>query len=106
MNKPKNEINEKENIINNNSLELNMNNEIKVDISSNNSNNWDSLKNDLKQPENLFIKVLSELNSNSSNIILNYLSIKELINLTGVNHSTKLLLEKYFPLRLKIEYDD
>ena len=42
MNKPKNEINEKENIINNNSLELNMNNEIKVDISSNNSNNWDS----------------------------------------------------------------
>ena len=106
MNKQNNEMNNKENNINNNSIELHVNSELKINISSNNSNYLNSSKKDENNTKPIFIKVLSELNQKSPNIILNYLSIKELIILSGVSHSIKSLIEKYFPLRLKIEYDD
>ena len=56
--------------------------------------------------QSLLIKVLSELNSNNGINILHYLQIKELIQLTNICHSLKSIIEeKYFPLRLKIDYD-
>ena len=54
-------------------------NEIQTNISIPIPNYYDSSNKNEEQSEILLIKVLSELNSNSKNNILNYLSIKELL---------------------------
>ena len=48
-------------------------------------------------------QILLEANTSS---ILNYLLIPELSKLSGVNQRIKLIIQKYYPLRLKIQYDD
>ena len=106
MNNSENNVQQNENNTNNNNKELKLNNEIQTNISIPIPNYYDSSNKNEEQSEILLIKVLSELNSNSKNNILNYLSIKELIELSVVNRAMKLILDKYYPIRLIIEYDD
>ena len=106
MNNSENNVQQNENNTNNNNIELKLNNEIQTNISIPIPNYYDSSNQNEEQSEILLIKVLSELNSNSKNNILNYLSIKELIELSVVNRAMKLILDKYYPIRLIIEYDD
>ena len=50
----------------------------------------------------LFQLILAE----NPTLILNYLITSELSILRGTNKSIKLLIEKYYPIRLKIQYED
>ena len=52
-----------------------------------------------------FINILSELNNNNNNNIFNYLQLKDLILLSEASKAIKSLIEKYYPIRLKIEYN-
>ena len=105
MNISKNEVNESENNINNNN-ELSINNNIKTNILDSEEIYFSSLVQTEKNIEIKFFKVLSELNSKASNNILNYLQIKDLILLTEISSKIKSIIEKYYPIRLKIEYND
>ena len=106
MNNSENIIKKNENNTNSNNKELYLNNEIKTNISLPLINIHDSINQNENQSENLFINILTELNSNFGNHILNYLSIKELITLSLVNQSVKSIIEKYYQKRLEIEYND
>ena len=106
MNKPENNVQQNENNTNNNNIEINLNNGIQTNISIPIANYYDSSNQNEKQSDILLIKVLSELNSNSKNNILDYLSLTELIGLNVLNRAMKLIIEKYYPNRLIIEYND
>ena len=106
MNISENVGKQNENNNNKDKSELNSNYEIPTNSSIPLINYYDSINKNEKPSEILFIKILNELNSNSSNNILNYLSIKELVVLSVVNRSIKAITENYFPIRLKIEYND
>ena len=87
---------------NNNSFELNIENNTEINISKPITKCLPSL-NEIEKTEPLFVKVLKEPNQNN---VLNYLQIKELFLLSGVCQSIRAIIEKYYILRLRIEYRD
>ena len=103
MNNSKNE--EKSTDKENNQIELKQDNNIQTNIQISEENYKPSIIPQPEKLEPLLIKILNESNSNNDITILDYLQLKELIQLSVLNHSIKSIIEKYYPLRLKFEYN-
>ena len=61
---------------------------------------------DISSPEQKYSDLFTQILDLNSPLILNYLLIPELSILSSTNRTIKYIIEKYYSLRLKIEYED
>ena len=61
---------------------------------------------DISSPEQKYSDLFTKILDLNSPLILNYLLIPELSILSSTNRTIKYIIEKYYSLRLKIEYED
>ena len=80
----------------------NLNNQLELNSDNNIHSNSENIE---EKSQSLLIKVLTEEDFNNDINILHYLQIKELIQLSTICQSLKSILEKYFPVRLKLDYN-
>ena len=80
----------------------NLNNQLELNSDNNIHSNSENIE---EKSQSLLIKVLAEEDFNNDINILHYLQIKELIQLSTICQSLKSILEKYFLVRLKLDYN-
>ena len=80
----------------------NLNNQLELNSDNNIHSNSENIE---EKSQSLLIKVLAEEDFNNDINILHYLQVKELIQLSTICQSLKSILEKYFPVRLKLDYN-